>query len=88
MRYDPSTDKGNTSRLIPKSKVKGRFERGRHRLYPYRPRFRNWHFWMVQPAESLGGELEIESSAAQEKVPVQTPLFRLLMKPLGYPAIT
>ncbi len=33
---------------LSSSTLKGWLKRARHRLYEYRPRFRNWHFWAVQ----------------------------------------
>ncbi|MCH8818907.1 MAG: hypothetical protein IIB03_01130 [Acidobacteria bacterium] len=35
------------TRPIFKSKLRGWFERGRHRLYAYRPRFRDRRFWVI-----------------------------------------
>ena len=45
-----SRDQANVTAApaIFRSKLKRWLERGRQRLYTYRPRFRDWHFWAVQ----------------------------------------
>ncbi len=40
--------KATAAQPVFRSKLNSRLERGRYHLYAYRPRFQNWHFWMVQ----------------------------------------
>ncbi len=33
---------------LPRPKLEGWFVKAKERFHPYRPRFRDWHFWAVQ----------------------------------------